>query len=110
MEQLIEDYERRLKTLRSMLLTCNDPTTAERLKVKAGCYRSFLTDLKRAMPVEDKAVALQIGQRFKFPGDDSIYAFVSICFIDGIPVIDYDDNGIRKDRQGYMLSDLEKVI
>lgn len=49
MKQLIEDYERRLKTAETMLERKNysSITQAERIKTKASCYRTFIAELKQ---------------------------------------------------------------
>ena len=49
MKQLIEDYERRLKTAETMLERKNygSIAQAERIKTKASCYRTFLAELKQ---------------------------------------------------------------
>ena len=49
-ETLIEDYERRLKTIVQDLKIC--PLDAEqktRLSTKASCYRTFISELKREL-------------------------------------------------------------
>lgn len=55
-ETLIEDYERRLKTLKEMIEDTDQKelATLERLKVKHGCYNSFLAELKRSNPENDE--------------------------------------------------------
>lgn len=50
MEQLLEDYKRKLKTVQEMLNA--DTITAEqiqRLNIKQGMIRSFIVDIERAM-------------------------------------------------------------
>jgi len=47
-EQLIEDYKRRLKTAENMLKNWELPNKKERLETKASCYRTFITELERA--------------------------------------------------------------
>jgi len=49
MKQLIEDYERRLRTAEAILGEKNYSSIAqaERIKTKASCYRTFLVELKR---------------------------------------------------------------
>ena len=54
------------------------------------------------------AVALQTGNKFKFPDDDKIYFFISISFTGGEPIVYYEDNGIIRNKLGYYLSDLER--
>lgn len=47
MKELIEDYERRLKTVMDMIEhTRYDNLDLIRLKTKASCYRTFLAELK----------------------------------------------------------------
>ena len=49
MKQLIEDYERRLKTAETMLKEkdYSNIAQAERIKTKASCYRTFIAELKQ---------------------------------------------------------------
>jgi uncharacterized protein Yka (UPF0111/DUF47 family) len=51
METLLEDYKRKLKTVIELLLRVPTqiPERADsiRLKVKASCYRTFITELER---------------------------------------------------------------
>ena len=50
MEELIEDYERKVKSINQLLGDKNnDYETTKRLKIKLGCYRSFLVDLNRVL-------------------------------------------------------------
>ena len=49
MEELINDYERKIKAINELLEQQNDIIAIKRLKIKRGCYRSFIFDLKRAM-------------------------------------------------------------
>jgi hypothetical protein len=52
MEELKEDYERRLKTVLAELKDC--PLNIEkesRLETKASCYRSFIAELNRALTI-----------------------------------------------------------
>ena len=54
MDELIEDYQRKINTINELLkYSSNSEETISRLKIKAGCYRSFLTDLKRASDTND---------------------------------------------------------
>ena len=52
-EELISDYERRLKDLKSLALTATDYQTKLRLDVKIGNYHSFIVDLRRLLKNED---------------------------------------------------------
>lgn len=58
-----------------------------------------------------KSVAFRPGQRFKFPGDDQVYTFKSICYdIHGTPSIVYEDNSEKEFKAtGYELGDLIHV-
>lgn len=47
-ELLIEDYKRRLKTAENMLKNWELPNNKERVKTKASCYRTFISELERA--------------------------------------------------------------
>ena len=52
--ELIEDYQRKINSVNELLKNKdNDKETINRLKIKAGCYRSFLTDLNRALNIDD---------------------------------------------------------
>ena len=53
MNELIEDYQRKISSVNELLKNKdNDEETITRLKIKVGCYRSFLTDLKRALNID----------------------------------------------------------
>ena len=53
MNELIEDYQRKISSVNELLKNkYNDEETINRLKIKVGCYRSFLTDLKRALNID----------------------------------------------------------
>ena len=55
MNELIEDYQRKVKALEELLRdNSNSEETVKRLKIKVGCYRSFLTDLKRELHYNTK--------------------------------------------------------
>ena len=58
MKQLIEDYERRLKTAETMLERKNygSITQAERIKTKASCYRTFIAELKQQLNLPNVVV------------------------------------------------------
>ena len=45
MEQLLEDYKRRLATIKKMRYGKN-ATTILRLDIKAACYRTFISELE----------------------------------------------------------------
>lgn len=51
LEQLIEDYQRKLVTIQKEIdklnTNCPDNPTYARLTTKQGCYRTFLTELER---------------------------------------------------------------
>ena len=49
MKQLKEDYERRLKTVMKEIAKGGNDLTINRLGTKASCYRTFLTELDRAI-------------------------------------------------------------
>jgi hypothetical protein len=52
MKQLIEDYERRLKTILIELKNCPlDIEKETRLATKASCYRTFIAELNRALTI-----------------------------------------------------------
>jgi len=53
MNELIEDYQRKISSVNELLKNKdNDEETINRLKIKVGCYRSFLTDLNRALNID----------------------------------------------------------
>lgn len=49
--QLIEDYERRLKTVLEEIkpLKLSEELKEERLNTKASCYRTFIAELRREL-------------------------------------------------------------
>jgi len=51
MEQLLDDYKRKLETIKQMIADDNgeSESTLERLKIKQGMIRSFIVDIERAM-------------------------------------------------------------
>lgn len=49
-EQLIEDYKRKLKAVYTELGKGGNDLTINRLGTKASCYRTFLTELKKIKP------------------------------------------------------------
>lgn len=53
MNELIEDYQRKINSVNELLKDkTNSEETINRLTTKVGCYRSFLTDLKRALNID----------------------------------------------------------
>lgn len=46
-EELIEDYKRKLLTAENMLQETNLLNNKERLRTKASCYRTFIAELER---------------------------------------------------------------
>ena len=53
MEELIEYYERRLKTVMSEIEKGGNDLTINRLGTKASCYRTFLTELNRELNIDN---------------------------------------------------------
>jgi|TARA_R110000824_G_scaffold394396_1_gene594170 hypothetical protein len=51
MEQLIEDYGRRLKTVIEEIAKGGNDLTINRLGTKASCYRTFISELNRALTI-----------------------------------------------------------
>ena len=47
MKILLEDYERRLKTVMNEIRKGGNDITLTRLGTKASCYRTFITELRR---------------------------------------------------------------
>lgn len=56
MEQLLEDYQRRLKTITEMINNlpsdCPDKPEHIRLTTKRSCYKTFISELKKAIKHE----------------------------------------------------------
>ena len=54
MNELIEDYQRKINSVNELLKDTEDydDETINRLKTKVGCYRSMLTDIKRALNID----------------------------------------------------------
>jgi len=54
MKELIEDYQRKINSVNELLKNKEDydDETINRLNIKIGCYRSFLTDIKRAVNID----------------------------------------------------------
>lgn len=46
-KELAEIYERRVGILKDLIATTDSDSEQKRLKVKLGCYRAFLHDLKQ---------------------------------------------------------------
>lgn len=46
-EQLIEDYDRRLKSILILIYKGGDDLSLNRLATKASCYRTFIAELTR---------------------------------------------------------------
>lgn len=44
---LIDDYQRRIKTINHMIEKTCDVVTLLRLETKASCYRTFIVELER---------------------------------------------------------------
>ena len=56
MNELIEDYQRKINSVNELLKNKdNDKETINRLKIKVGCYRSFLTDLNQNKDIYNEA-------------------------------------------------------
>jgi len=49
MEELKEDYERRLKTVMEAIAKGGNDLTIMRLGTKASCYRTFISELEKAL-------------------------------------------------------------
>lgn len=47
LKQLIKDYEKRIDTVSFLITKAEDEETLKRLRIKRGCFRTFLTELKR---------------------------------------------------------------
>jgi|TARA_R110001606_G_scaffold243866_2_gene391697 hypothetical protein len=66
MNELIEDYQRKINSVNELLKNKdNDKETINRLKIKVGCYRSFLTDLNRAFNIDDVSKQRELLLGFK---------------------------------------------
>lgn len=46
-EQLIEDYKRRIKTIKDEIAKGDNDITITRLGTKMSCYNTFVTELER---------------------------------------------------------------
>jgi len=46
-QQLIDDYKRRLKSIMTEIHKGGNDLTINRLSVKGSCYRTFITELER---------------------------------------------------------------
>lgn len=86
MKQLIEDYERRLKTINTELEKGGNDLTINRLGTKASCYRTFIAEIK---------VTLGFG------GSEYLYDTIGKKEVpmwykdtDGRPLIDLDPYGV----------------
>ena len=57
MEEVLEDYKRRLKTLDEELQlsinTDGDIAKISRLTIKRGCYKTFISELEREIAIEN---------------------------------------------------------
>ena len=59
MKILLEDYQRKLKTVKELIAdnknngSIHDEKRAERLQTKAGEYRTFIVDIERAIAREE---------------------------------------------------------
>ena len=51
MKELIEDYRKRLKTIYEMILIENNVEDVIRLRTKAECYRHFIDELEKNLPI-----------------------------------------------------------
>lgn len=47
LQELYEDYRRRLSSVDQILEDAEDPEQVIRLRTKEGCYRAFLSELQR---------------------------------------------------------------
>lgn len=56
MKDVIDDYDRKIKAINELLNENNSDETVKRLKIKAGCYRSFIVDIKRSLSDSDNEV------------------------------------------------------
>jgi len=57
MQQLLEDYERRLKSINSLIAMRKDASLAEsvRWNTKAACFRTFINELKISINNQNKS-------------------------------------------------------
>lgn len=63
MNELIEDYQRKINTINELLKdSSNSDETINRLKIKVGCYRSFLTDINRALNIDLVMLSLSFAE------------------------------------------------
>ena len=52
MEDLLEDYKRRLKIIMGEIKKGGNDLTLNRLGTKSSCYRTFITELERALATQ----------------------------------------------------------
>ena len=74
MKKLIEDYERRLKTVMKEIAKGGNDLTINRLGTKASCYRTFLTELNKALTIHvvvGQSEQLHVGNYCKCEGKES---------------------------------------
>jgi hypothetical protein len=55
MKTLLEDYQRRLKIVTDEIKKGGNDLTLNRLATKAGCYRTFITELQRELAQNTEA-------------------------------------------------------
>ena len=46
MKELLEHYERKLKSINELIAKSDNEVNLSRLKIKASCYRSFIDELE----------------------------------------------------------------
>ena len=54
MKQLLEDYQRRLKTIMKEVAKGGNDHTLTRLGTKASCYRTFISELEKCIKEQKK--------------------------------------------------------
>jgi hypothetical protein len=79
MKELIEDYERRLKTVIKLIAEGGNDLTINRLKTKASCYKNFLIDLYQASTTPEvlsgSFTDSDIGKEFEIVGNSNDHGF-----------------------------------
>lgn len=89
MKILIEDYERRLKTINAELEKGGDEKKINRLVTKASCYRTFLTELNLALNIGDVSKPFIDGAEVQISDNTSGHGFATGEIV---VVIDFEPN------------------
>jgi len=83
------------------------PVTTSLLTARATAQK--IKVMKKIIVTDRTAVALQPGNRFRFPDDETEYEFWYIMYKTDVPWITYYDSDKKRKRQGFHLLDLIRV-